>query len=548
LATRGEAFAASNSAMSTTMAAASGAIGSMLLGILRGWIVGDKHSFDAVAIGNGILAGLVAITAGADVIRGDLSLVVGVGGSVAYFLGSTMSEALQLDDVVEAWAVHGGCGIWGTIAVGLFHPELGLMTQGSWGLLSTQLIGIIAIFTISVGTVLPVALALSYFGMLRVGFEEEARGLDYKFGNAASSYIMNKNQRLRACFLTLDAYGCSIDDTILALKSLKHVIQLPFSPQASENLIEAQVADIISRCDVAPADVEKNFLAFLSHHKADAGDAARVFCDTAKRLMEQAVTSADKDAEAGHFVALMALAGKDPSRNSRKGSQTSLGVELGEVGRAVMAGDDSPANTKIFLDSNDLTNLSKLISHVEKSVNHILLLSRATLERPYVLAELVYAYKQRKRILCVRANWPGDEQDVNSKAFMFPQMLNEAIGDWEDVAYFQRARTGLQTDATSNPFETALHALRALVAPLVGCIRGYRADELFQKLRDDEDVNVANDKVGNDERAWQKSGRAPVATIAGVPLPQPQTHELGAARALPPKQKQEGSYRASLEA
>lgn len=52
---------------------------------------------------------------------------------------------------------------------------------------------------------------------------------------------MNKNQRLRACFLTLDAYGCTINETLEALKSLKHCIVLPFNPQASDNILEAQV-------------------------------------------------------------------------------------------------------------------------------------------------------------------------------------------------------------------------------------------------------------------------------------------------------------------
>ena len=56
----------------------------------------------------------------------------------------------------------------------------------------------------------------------------------------------------------------------------------------------------------------------------------------------------------------------------------------------------------IFLDSNDLTNLKHLITYVESSANHVILLSRHTLERPYVLCELVYAAKHQKQIICVR--------------------------------------------------------------------------------------------------------------------------------------------------
>lgn len=89
---------------------------------------------------------------------------------------------------------------------------------------------------------------------------------------------------------------------------------------------------------------------------------------------------------------------------------------------------------------NDLANLKKLIGHVQHSANHVLMISRSTLERPYVLCELVYAFKQKKKMLCVRVDWPGNENSADSKAFCFPRHLDETIADWEDVAYFQRAR------------------------------------------------------------------------------------------------------------
>ena len=94
LASADDVFAASNSAVTTTMAAASGAVSAMVLGIIR-QVVGDMHSVDAVAIGNGILAGLVSITAGADCIRGDWSILVGFGGAVAYMLGAFMLERFK---------------------------------------------------------------------------------------------------------------------------------------------------------------------------------------------------------------------------------------------------------------------------------------------------------------------------------------------------------------------------------------------------------------------------------------------------------------------
>lgn len=190
---------------------------------------------------------------------------------------------------------------------------------------------------------------------------------------------------------------------------------LPFSPQASDTLLEAQVADVLSRLDSAPKD--KEFLAFLSHHKVDAGDAARVFVDTARRLLED-----------GHSDSTYQTPVRDETR--RRSS------DLGDVARRGAA----EGSTKIFLDSNDLTNLQKLIRHVGQSANHLLLLSRSTLERPYVLCELAYAFKQNKKIVCIVCNWPSDSADATSgKGFSFPTHLDQAISDWEDVAYFQRA-------------------------------------------------------------------------------------------------------------
>ena len=61
----------------------------------------SKENFhvDAIAIANSILAGLVAITAGSDVIRPDLSLIIGVGGTIAYHGGSQFLDYFKLDDV-----------------------------------------------------------------------------------------------------------------------------------------------------------------------------------------------------------------------------------------------------------------------------------------------------------------------------------------------------------------------------------------------------------------------------------------------------------------
>lgn len=168
---------------------------------------------------------------------------------------------------------------------------------------------------------------------------------------------MHKAQRLRSCFLTLDAYGCSIDDTLAALHALRDdgSIVLHFTPQASDTVLEAQVADVLAR--MAPMGKEHEFLAFISHHKSDAGDAARIFVDAARRVLEQ--RGVGMSAAAAANTAASGGGGKLP---------------------------------KLFLDVNELTYLQNLLTHVGSSANHVLLLSRASLERPYVLCELVAAW------------------------------------------------------------------------------------------------------------------------------------------------------------
>ena len=69
---------------------------------------------------NGILAGLVGITAGADVINPGASIIVGLVAGILVVFSAIGLDKLKLDDVVGAVSVHLTCGIWGTLAVGIF--------------------------------------------------------------------------------------------------------------------------------------------------------------------------------------------------------------------------------------------------------------------------------------------------------------------------------------------------------------------------------------------------------------------------------------------
>jgi Amt family ammonium transporter len=160
--------------VTTSLAASAGAIGAMF----TAWILLKKPDLSMVL--NGILAGLVGITAGADQMNMWSSIIIGlVAGTVVVF-SVLFFDKIKLDDPVGALSVHLVCGIWGTLAVGI----LGAKAGGAQ--LMSQLIGIVSIgaFTFLFAFVLFLVIK-AIFG-LRVSAEEETEGLDIgEHGNEA---------------------------------------------------------------------------------------------------------------------------------------------------------------------------------------------------------------------------------------------------------------------------------------------------------------------------------------------------------------------------
>ncbi len=104
---------------------------------------------------NGSLAGLVAITAGCAFVSPVAALLIGAVGGVLVIYAADFVERIKIDDPVGAFAVHGACGIWGTLAIGLFGmPGLtygveatvggGLLYGGGISLLGVQAVGSLA--------------------------------------------------------------------------------------------------------------------------------------------------------------------------------------------------------------------------------------------------------------------------------------------------------------------------------------------------------------------------------------------------------------------
>lgn len=147
--------------VNTNLAASAGGVAAMLLS----WILFKKPDFSMTI--NGILAGLVSITAGCDVIVGGSAVLAGLVGGVLVVFSVLFFDRIRVDDAVGAISVHGICGIWGTLTVGIFGG----------GNLGTQLIGTLAYSGAAFASSY-LLLLLKFTVGLRVSAEEEITSLD----------------------------------------------------------------------------------------------------------------------------------------------------------------------------------------------------------------------------------------------------------------------------------------------------------------------------------------------------------------------------------
>ncbi|MED5316274.1 MAG: ammonium transporter [Candidatus Neomarinimicrobiota bacterium] len=149
--------------VTTTLAAAAGVIGAMV----TSWYISKKPDLSMIL--NGSLAGLVGITAGADVISPMNSGIVGFIAGIIVVLSVIQIDKLKIYDPVGAISVHLVCGIWGTLAVGIFSSEYNL---------GIQALGVLAYGIFCLISALAIFQAVKAFMGLRVSEEEEILGLD----------------------------------------------------------------------------------------------------------------------------------------------------------------------------------------------------------------------------------------------------------------------------------------------------------------------------------------------------------------------------------
>lgn len=183
---------AARCAVTTTLAAGSAGVVTLIIIKLR------DHIFDLLASLNGILAGLVSITACCAFVDGWAAIVIGAIGALVYVAATMALLAAKIDDPLEAFPIHGACGFWGVLAGGLFNRGIhqvtagfaddnyGLFYGGGIKLFLANLIGAIVIALWTIALIAPLFVAMKMFGLLRISPEEEIIGNDVsKHGGVA---------------------------------------------------------------------------------------------------------------------------------------------------------------------------------------------------------------------------------------------------------------------------------------------------------------------------------------------------------------------------
>ncbi len=124
---------------------------------------------------NASIGGLVSVTAGADIMIPGTAIITGLISGIILVWGTTLLERYKIDDVVGAVAVHGFCGVWGTLAAGMFYTG----DMFSISRITIQLLGIITAFAWSFPTAYLTFKTVDKFLGLRTSSIHEQRGLDY---------------------------------------------------------------------------------------------------------------------------------------------------------------------------------------------------------------------------------------------------------------------------------------------------------------------------------------------------------------------------------
>ncbi len=159
-------------ATNTFLASAAGGISTMVYTYFR------YKKIDITMVINGVLAGLVAITAGCNLVSHNSAIIIGLVAGVLVDVAVVLIDKMKIDDPVGAIAVHGINGFFGTVAVGIFAESKGIITTGSVDFLGVQTMGVLAIAVFSFATSFIIFNVMKKTMGIRIKRREELAGID----------------------------------------------------------------------------------------------------------------------------------------------------------------------------------------------------------------------------------------------------------------------------------------------------------------------------------------------------------------------------------
>lgn len=192
-------YVASKCAVTTTLAASASGSAVLVFHIFAG------YAPDVTPVLNGILAGLVSITAGCSVVEPYAAVIIGIIGGAMYYCASWGLLKLQIDDPLDASPVHFFSGMWGLLSVGFFATPanlrnvygasgkdmIGVLYGGDGHQLGVQILGVLVIAVWSCTLSYIIFQILKFLCILRVPQDEEITGLDISHHGGAPRFALD---------------------------------------------------------------------------------------------------------------------------------------------------------------------------------------------------------------------------------------------------------------------------------------------------------------------------------------------------------------------
>mmetsp|Transcript_27549 Transcript_27549/g.64208 ORF Transcript_27549/g.64208 Transcript_27549/m.64208 type:complete len:722 (-) Transcript_27549:87-2252(-) len=429
----------SSAAVNTTIAAALSGLTAVVASMLQT----RAQSIDMIKMTNSIIGGLVAMAAGCDVVAPVYAVVIGIVAGFLQQVKATIFRYLHIDDVSDACAVHGVCGAWGAIAVGLFHHKTGLVVTGRGDQLLSQVLGICFLASWAACASLVVLTLMRRARCLRVTKSVETMGLDKMLGFEAYNRTTRQMNELSKASALLESASYGANDVITTLTQLKRIINRPFTPHAAEKKRIGEVSDILEQLvfDDGPEGLPYGLL--LIHDTKDGCETANLFSQIAEQIL---------DAKLGRAATA--------SRSKTLGLLDNLEAAMGRT-------FSSSRKKSVQLNHVKLDSVQLRTAEIEKAQNVLVLLTRNVFCLPWCILELVHASSISKRLLCIHVEFQDNENDLRS--FRFPEDIDRVLMTWQEMVFdvgdemallaaMRKERGRKRTDGSVNSLFTSSHS------------------------------------------------------------------------------------------